>query len=319
LQPITFRKQMKNRITMLLYWALLALVFISISCKKKAFTPPGKIVESKKRALLIGVEHTNAKPPRGTSFSPYATDDATSNVEFIELLLNFKGFGQNEVKTLISGQATSTAILDEISLAASDLSNGGLFIFYFTGHGLQIDGGTDFFPSIPESDGKDEAIAAFDKLIIDNQLYKAFSKFNSKTEVIMLFDCCHAGSIYALNYLECKPEICSPLERSEISFYKQQLIQNFREIQNCPTSLMRNVKGYDCKVLYLGSSFDPETTDEAKIAQLVRTTWLPNTIGHNLTYCDFINRFLEKNVNNVVVETSNNIDDEFLFRNIFSN
>lgn len=310
---------MKNQITLLLFWTFFVLVFASGSCKKQSFAPPGKTIETKKRALLIGVEHTNAQSPSGTTFSSYATEDAKSNVKFIEFLLNFKGFDQKDVKTLISEQATSTTILDEISLAASALSNGGLFVFYFTGHGLQIDGSSDFFPSIPEPDGKDEAIAAFDRLILDNQLYKAFSKFNSKTEVIMLFDCCHAGSIYALNYQECKPEICYPLRQSEISFYKQQLTQNFHKTQNCPNSLMRNVKGYECKVLYLGSSFDPESTNEAKIAQLAKTIWLPSTIGYNLTYCDFINRFLEKYVNNVVVETSNNIDGEFLFRNTFSN
>ena len=307
---------MKHFTTLLIGSVLFAFILTFFSCKKKAFSPPGPIVASKKRALLIGVEHTNAKPPPGQSFSPYATDDAKANVEHVQRLLDFKGFRQYEVKKLISKSATAQAIIKEINFAATELRNGGLFVFYFMGHGLQVDGSDDYFPSIPEADNRDEAIVAFDSLIIDNRLYHAFSKFNSKVEVVMLFDCCNAGSFYALNFPECKPEICFPLDRSEIAYYKQQFNQNYKVLQSCPNSLMRNINGYDCKVLYLGSSFDTTTTDGPKIAPLIRQTW-DSSDRLLSTYCGFINKFLDRYTAKVVVETSNNVDYRFLYKNLF--
>lgn len=55
-----------------------------------------------------------------------------------------------------------------------------------------------------EVDGQDEGICPTDcmtrGLIIDDQLHTIFSKFNPKTRVYAIFDCCHSGTIVDLPY-----------------------------------------------------------------------------------------------------------------------
>ena len=71
--------------------------------------------------------------------------------------------------------------------------------FHFSGHGTQT-------PDVnkDEKDAYDEGICPSDfatnGIIIDDQLLKIFSQFNPKTTLILVFDCCHSGSIMDLPY-----------------------------------------------------------------------------------------------------------------------
>lgn len=70
----------------------------------------------------------------------------------------------------------------------------------FSGHGshqTDLDG--------DESDGNDEGICPLDcmqtGLILDDDLLRIFSKFNPKTRIYAIFDCCHSGSMLDLPYV----------------------------------------------------------------------------------------------------------------------
>lgn len=81
-----------------------------------------------------------------------------------------------------------------------------LAVFHYSGHGSQTrDLNGD------EKDGMDEGIVPMDYLvkglILDEFLLGVFLKFNPKTKVICIFDCCHSGSMLDLPYAydESKP------------------------------------------------------------------------------------------------------------------
>lgn len=71
--------------------------------------------------------------------------------------------------------------------------------FHYSGHGTQI---ADV--SNDEKDGRDEGIVPTDFAsrgpITDDVLKAVFAKFNPRTQIIAVFDCCHSGSILDLPF-----------------------------------------------------------------------------------------------------------------------
>ena len=72
-------------------------------------------------------------------------------------------------------------------------------VFSFSGHGSQARD-----TSGDEMDGMDEGICHSDLysrgLIIDDELHLLFRRFNPKTRVYCIFDCCHSGTMLDLPY-----------------------------------------------------------------------------------------------------------------------
>lgn len=72
-------------------------------------------------------------------------------------------------------------------------------VFHYSGHGRQK---TDM--DNDEADGLDEGLVPTDYkkygIITDDTLINIFKKFNPKTRILCIFDCCHSGSILDLNY-----------------------------------------------------------------------------------------------------------------------
>lgn len=98
------------------------------------------------------------------------------------------GFSINTLKTK---QATATAILRGIESAASALTAGDMFVFYYSGHGgQQPDRDGD------ESDGRDETLVAYDRELIDDELAKLWPKFAPGVRIVMISDICNSGTNY---------------------------------------------------------------------------------------------------------------------------
>jgi len=114
---------------------------------------------------------------------------AQKDVENMEsLLLNHGGF---VIHKLLTERATSKSILENINLAASSLNSGDLFVFFFSGHGDPVpDKNGD------ENDKQDEALAAYDRLIIDDELPPLWAKFRPGVRILMISDTCHSGTIF---------------------------------------------------------------------------------------------------------------------------
>ena len=146
-------------------------------------------------ALVVGLTRVDRN---ATDYNKFRTDrdqerrdgigGCKDDADRMETLLNKKGF---DINKLLNEQATRESILKNINDAASSLYNGDLFVFFFSGHGDQVlDKNGD------ENDKQDEALAAFDRQIIDDELPPLWAKFRPGVRILMISDTCNSGTIF---------------------------------------------------------------------------------------------------------------------------
>jgi hypothetical protein len=98
-----------------------------------------------------------------------------------------KGF---ESRKLLTSDATSSAILDAIGAAGEALNAGDILFLTYSGHGGQVPDANS-----EEEDRMDETWCAFDRQIVDDELYSAWSAFKEGTRLLVLSDSCHSGTV----------------------------------------------------------------------------------------------------------------------------
>lgn len=94
-------------------------------------------------------------------------------------------------------EATADNVLKHIDEAARTLEKGGLFIFYFTGHGMQIDDNSSHI-GWTYKDGLDDVLICSDKPLFDVQLGNAWRQFKPGVRIVMISDSCHSGTNQAI-------------------------------------------------------------------------------------------------------------------------
>lgn len=93
-------------------------------------------------------------------------------------------------KTLLTESATSTAVLTELSSAASALQSGDILFLAYSGHGGQVGDITE-----DEIDRLDETWCLYDRQFLDDELYAMWAKFQPGVRIFMLSDSCHSGTV----------------------------------------------------------------------------------------------------------------------------
>jgi metacaspase-1 len=118
-------------------------------------------------------------------------DGALAACEFdandMESLAQSRGF---ETTKLLTGEATADAVLNGIDSAAGELESGDIFFITYSGHGGQVPDGDD-----EEIDSSDETWVAYDRQIVDDELYELWGKFQPGVRIVVLSDSCHSGSV----------------------------------------------------------------------------------------------------------------------------
>jgi hypothetical protein len=102
-----------------------------------------------------------------------------------------KSLDYDEAKTLLTADATADAILGEIERVAGTLGAGDLFLISYSGHGGQVPDRDDE----GEKDRTDETWVAYDRQIVDDELYVQWGKFSEGVRVAVLSDSCHSGTV----------------------------------------------------------------------------------------------------------------------------
>jgi hypothetical protein len=139
-------------------------------------------------ALLVGLIKVDSNSSDYSDERRDGIRGAVVDANNMERLLDKKGF---DINKLLNEQATSESILKNINDAASSLDNGDLFVFFFSGHGDQRpDTNGD------ETDKQDEALAAYDRRIIDDELPPLWAKFRPGVRILMISDTCNSGTIF---------------------------------------------------------------------------------------------------------------------------
>jgi hypothetical protein len=95
-----------------------------------------------------------------------------------------------ESSMLLTEQATAGAITAAIERAAQELAFGDLFFMTYSGHGGQVPDRND-----EEADRSDETWLAYERQLVDDELFALWGKFQPGVRVLVLSDSCHSGTV----------------------------------------------------------------------------------------------------------------------------
>jgi metacaspase-1 len=99
--------------------------------------------------------------------------------------------GGFESTLLLTQEGTAAAIMGAIENAAGQLGPGDLFFGTYSGHGGQVPDKNDE----EEADRSDETWVAYDRQIVDDELYALWAKFQPGVRIVVLSDSCHSGTV----------------------------------------------------------------------------------------------------------------------------
>jgi metacaspase-1 len=140
-------------------------------------------------ALTIGLNAVDPKHYAGWSGELNACE---ADAEDMAEIAKAKGF---QVKTLLTKTATRARLVKEVTAAAKALKSGDIFMLSYSGHGGQLpDQNSD------EDDNEDETWCLFDGELVDDELYKLWSKFAAGVRILVFSDSCHSGTVTKLAY-----------------------------------------------------------------------------------------------------------------------
>jgi hypothetical protein len=112
------------------------------------------------------------------------------DVDNIERILQPFGY---KVTILKTEKATKRNVMKALK-AASQLTMGDIFVFYYSGHGGQQPDQTG--PKKDELDGKDETLVLYDGELRDDSLNDVWMTLKPGVRVVMLSDSCNSGTNY---------------------------------------------------------------------------------------------------------------------------
>ncbi|HEX7256152.1 MAG TPA: caspase family protein [Gaiellaceae bacterium] len=111
-----------------------------------------------------------------------------SDANDMESLAETRGF---ETTKLLTQDATAETIMNAVENAANELEPGDIFFISYSGHGGQVPDTN----GEEEEDSSDETWLAYDRQIVDDELYELWKKFEPGVRIIVLSDSCHSGSV----------------------------------------------------------------------------------------------------------------------------
>lgn len=96
-----------------------------------------------------------------------------------------------ESSVLLTEQATADAVMAAIEGVAQELVSGDLFLLTYSGHGGQVPDRNDE----EEEDRSDETWLAYDRQIVDDELFALWATFQLGVRILVFSDSCHSGSV----------------------------------------------------------------------------------------------------------------------------
>lgn len=144
---------------------------------------------SSSKALLIGINY------EGTEYELRGCiNDVLSVEKRLKELNCFNNFTIITDETNI--KPTRDNILKELRKLCSNANSGETLFFHYSGHGTYT-----YDRNGDEKDKKDECIVSIDgKVIVDDEIYNILKLLPNNCNMIMIFDCCHSGTIADLKF-----------------------------------------------------------------------------------------------------------------------
>jgi len=156
---------------------------------EKNSTPEIEEEPSTPKALLIGINYEGTQHAlRG------CINDVKRMENRLEKLKCFDNFTMMTDETEV--KPTRTNILKELKSLCSEAKEGETLFFHFSGHGTYT-----YDRNNDEKDRKDECIVSVDSQVItDDEIYNILKTLPKNCNMIMIFDCCHSGTIADLKF-----------------------------------------------------------------------------------------------------------------------
>src|SRR5665811_2205461 len=149
---------------------------------------PTKAIVKKRKALLIGLNYTGT----ANSLNGCINDVTEMKKEVMKV------WGMTEQDIILKTDKDLTkdkGVIMYLNELVKGAQSGDLFFFHYSGHGLQVpDDDGD------EADGLDEALYTPHEIVRDDENSKILMKLPKDCTMIMIFDCCHSGTMADLMY-----------------------------------------------------------------------------------------------------------------------
>ncbi|HEV2746273.1 MAG TPA: caspase family protein [Allosphingosinicella sp.] len=106
----------------------------------------------------------------------------------MEAIAAAQGFAHRKV--LLTADATSANLFTEMTGLARQMTAGDMLLLTYSGHGGQVEDVTS-----EEDDKMDETWCLYDRMVLDDELYRLFGLFKPGVRIFMLSDSCHSGTV----------------------------------------------------------------------------------------------------------------------------
>jgi metacaspase-1 len=122
----------------------------------------------------------------------YGTNGALSgcinDAKSMEAIARSRGF---ETTLLLDDEATAEGVLDWLAHTARIANAGDTIFVSYAGHGSQV---TD--THVPgEPDGRDETWCLYNRMLVDDELGQAWSRFPAAVRIVLVSDSCHSATV----------------------------------------------------------------------------------------------------------------------------
>lgn len=152
--------------------------------------PAPKAQRAERRALLVGINEYPREADR--------LEGCVNDVFTMSAVLQECGFAPEEIRTCLDDRATAQGILDRLEWLLGDVQPGDQRVFYYSGHGARV----PEYGEYSEPDRMTETLVPWDfdwspeTSVSDEQIYDLYSQLPYDAQLMLIFDCCHSGSMH---------------------------------------------------------------------------------------------------------------------------
>lgn len=237
-------------------------------------------------SLHIGINRVD----ESVYHSKYDTLTTPENdANYYHSLASSKGY---VAELLRSQEAKADDFINRLKSYALDMIEGDRLFISYSGHGTRV-------PDLDgdEESGKDQAMVFYDRLLIDDELKKCWSRFNSGVKIFMLTDSCYNGTVsrylIALKNLERNdPAIFETMKQE-----KSKLLGDFRrsltEEVTAPGELL---PAASCALIHIAAAQDDQQAEQGEGSTSDFTTSVKDLVeqGFQGSYKEFFNNMVTR-------------------------
>lgn len=144
----------------------------------------------RRKALLIGIDDY---PDPANRLSGCVND-----VFAMSATLQDCGFEPEQVRVCLNDRATADGILSRLEWLVDGAQSGDQLVFFYSGHGARV----PEYGQQEEPDRLTETLVPYDfdwtpeRSVSDEQISGFYAQLPYDTQLLMIFDCCHSGSMH---------------------------------------------------------------------------------------------------------------------------